>query len=68
MVKIHPGSTLADKKMPAIIFDELVSVLHRVRQWLAGVDAPQGIYEPYLCTRCFICSEELLRWHDAHAA
>jgi len=24
VVKIHPGSTLADKKVPAIIFDELV--------------------------------------------
>lgn len=28
IIKIHPGSTLCDKKVPAIIYDELVSGYH----------------------------------------
>ncbi|KAH0840212.1 P-loop containing nucleoside triphosphate hydrolase protein [Lanmaoa asiatica] len=39
VVKIHPGSTLCDKKVPAIIFDELC------------VYARAGVYESELCTR-----------------
>lgn len=27
IVKIHPGSTLCDKKVPAIIYNDLVSVI-----------------------------------------
>ncbi|KAI9574330.1 P-loop containing nucleoside triphosphate hydrolase protein [Boletus coccyginus] len=40
VVKVHPGSTLCDKKVPAIIFDELVYTSHIYARGVSSV--PRG--------------------------
>ncbi|KAL4081373.1 P-loop containing nucleoside triphosphate hydrolase protein [Scleroderma yunnanense] len=42
VVKIHPGSTLADKKVPAIIFDELIYTSHIYARGVSSV--PRGYF------------------------
>lgn len=52
VVKIHPGSTLCDKKVPAIIFDELVCPRISHIFFSSGVFMRfTGVYESDLCTR-----------------
>jgi hypothetical protein len=58
VIKIHPGSTLCDKKVPAIIYDELVSsrfsLLFVVK--VRGAD----LHKPDLCEGRVLRSKELL--------
>ncbi|KAF7315767.1 hypothetical protein MIND_00092700 [Mycena indigotica] len=57
IVKIHPSSVMADKKVPAIIFDELVSV--HLFAFAASHTWELGIYQSNLRSWRLVDSEEL---------
>ena len=62
VVKIHPGSTLCEKKVPAIIFDELVCRL--VLLFGSGVLMRRsGVYKSDLRTRCFLRAARVPQWY-----
>lgn len=50
VVKIHPGSTLCEKKVPAIIFDELVRLCNVSTHSACELTRHAGTYESHLRT------------------
>lgn len=61
VVKIHPGSTLCDKKVPAIIFDELVRPYGLLFcTWVLIPDA--GAYDSGLCARGLVNTARISHW------
>src|SRR6267154_4968583 len=55
IIKIHPGSTLCDKKVPAIIYDELVS--SRLFPLFTVNMHDAGLHKPDLCERRILRSK-----------
>lgn len=63
VVKIHPGSTLCDKKVPAIIFDELVCQCHSVILSSGVFMRRAGVYESDLCTGGLLRATKFPEWY-----
>ena len=59
VVKIHPSSSMADKKVPVIIYNELVGAVFLFSLPLL-TDFVAGVYEPDLRPRGVVHPEELL--------
>ena len=66
VVKIHPGSTLCDKRVPAIIFDELVCRCLSVFLDSGVFMGRAGVYESDLCTGGLLGAARFPQW--CHAA
>ena len=49
IVKIHPGSAMVDKKVPAIIYDELVSAPLSLQRIVSDVVYLTGLHYQHLC-------------------
>ena len=49
IVKIHPGSAMVDKKVPAIIYDELVSAPLSLPRIVSNVVFSTGLHYQHLC-------------------
>jgi HrpA-like RNA helicase len=56
-VKVHPGSVLMDKKVPAIIYNELVSHLFDVQGY---TNHSAGTYNPNVLSHCVFRAAQLL--------
>lgn len=62
IIKIHPGSTLIGKKVPAIVYDELVRSLLRPLQLECLLNTSQDLHQSSLCAWCIVCAQNVLRW------
>lgn len=66
VVKIHPGSTLCEKKVPAIVFDELVCRRVPLSVLFPGVLIRcVGVYESYICAGRLVHPAKFLEWYHA---
>ena len=61
IVKIHPSSSLADKKVPAIIYDELVRPRHDPALPVWALNGRIGVYHSHIRARRLRRTKELHR-------